>query len=92
MCFETDVFVDTEAYDTSRIPVVKNFFSILFWLLEVAGISCCGVGGDLDATFVAVPFLEPENFTRTVQAAESSYRVSAGGMPAETRLSLRNSC
>lgn len=82
MCFETDVFVDTEAYDTSRIPVVKIFFWTMFWLLEVIRISRCAAGGDSDATFGVALFLEPENFTRTDQATESSYRVSARTRPA----------
>ena len=83
MCFETDVFVDTKAYDTSRIPVVKNFFSILFWRLEVARISCCTAGGNSDATFGAALSSEPENFARTDRATESSDCVSAGGASAK---------
>ncbi len=78
MCFETDVFVDTEAYDTSRIPVVKNFFSTLLSRFVVSWISRCDAGGDSDATFDAARSLEPENFTRTDQVTESSYGVSAG--------------
>jgi hypothetical protein len=76
MCFETDVFVDTRAYDTRRIPVVKKFFSTLFWRLVVAWISCCAAGGDSDAKFGAALFLEPENFARTDRATEFSYHVS----------------
>jgi hypothetical protein len=91
MCFKTDVFVDTETYDTDRIPVVKNFFSTLFRLLVVSSISRCDVGGDSDAIFVAVAFSEPENFTRTDQSTESSYRVSASRTQAEPRFLLRKS-
>lgn len=82
MCFETDVFVDTEAYDTSRIPVVKNFFSTLFRRRMESRISRCAAGGDSEATFGVALFLEPENFARTDQATESSYGVSARTRPA----------
>ena len=82
MCFDTDVFVDTEAYDTSRIPVVKNFFLTLFRCRVESRISRCDAGGDSDATFGVALFLEPENFTRTDQATESSYGVSARPRPA----------
>lgn len=83
MCFETDVFVDTEAYDTSRIPVVKNFFLSLFRRRVESRMSRCAAGGDSNATFGVALFLEPENFTRTDQVTESSYRVSARMRPAE---------
>lgn len=76
MCFEAGVFVDTRAYYTRRIPVVKKFVLTLFWLLVVAWISCCAAGGDSDATFGAALFLEPEYFTRTDRATEFSYHVS----------------
>jgi len=82
MCFETDVFVDTEAYDTSRIPVVKIFFSTPFRRRVESRISRCDAGGDSEATFGVALFLEPENFTRTDRVTESSYRVSARTRPA----------
>ena len=91
MCFETDVFVDTEAYDTGRIPVVNNFFLTLFWLRVVARMPCCAAGEDSDATLDAALFREPENFTRTDLATESSYGVSAGGASVKARLLLRHS-
>ena len=75
MGFETDVFVDTEVYDTSGIPVVNLFFSQLFPCPSGGSISCCDAGGNSDGAFDTGPFLEPENFARTDPLAESSYRV-----------------
>ncbi len=81
MCFGTDVFVDTEAYDTSRNQVVKNFFLTLPGRFVASRISRCDAGGDSDAASDAARFSEPENFTRTGQATESSYGVSVGTTP-----------
>lgn len=76
MGFETDVFVDTEAYDTSEIPVVNLFFSKLFPCPSDGSISCCDAGGDSDGVFDTELFLEPGNFTRTDPLAEFSCCVS----------------
>jgi hypothetical protein len=75
------VFVDTEAYDTGRIPAVNNFFLSLIRWSHVGADSHCGAEGESDGTFDAGLFLEPGNFTRTDLPAESSYRVSADAMP-----------
>lgn len=75
------MFVDTVAYDTSRNPVVKNFFSTLPGRFVASRISHCDAGGDSDAPSDAARSREPENFTRTGQATESSYGVSAGTTP-----------
>jgi hypothetical protein len=74
------VFVDTEAYDTSRIPAVNNFFLSLIRSSSDASISHCGADEESDGTFDAGLFLEPGNFARTDLLAESSYRVSADAM------------
>lgn len=77
MAFETDVFVDTEAYDTCRILVVNIFFSKLFWHCRVGQISHCAASRNSAGTCAAGLFLNPENFTRTDLQTETSYRVSA---------------
>lgn len=73
--------VDTEAYNTSRIPAVNNFFETLIRSSLDAAISLCVADGESDGAFGAGPFLEPGNFTRTDLTTESSYRVAAGKIP-----------
>jgi len=78
MCFETDVIVDTEAYDTRRIQVVNIFFRKLIRLSIAAWISCCVVDGKSDAISLPAVPPGPEKFARTDTATKSSYRVPAG--------------
>ena len=67
MCVGADLFVDTEAYDTSRNLVVKNFFSTLPGRFVASRISRCDAGGDSDAASDAARSSESETLPEPVR-------------------------